>query len=140
MYHTVAIMFFQTTPWQTSQNSLQECKMQTILFFRSKIRIPSHWSTPKAKPETASLTTNRKWHWNVQFGICSSPGIFCYLMSKVLSGLNFLLPISWEHINIQHFMKRTSTTSGIIFNCLKLANLKIKLSKCQFFSNSMCTI
>ena len=43
-----------------------------------------------AKPETAFATISGIWHWNVApFGIFSLPGVFCYLMSQVLTGLDF---------------------------------------------------
>ena len=44
----------------------------------------------QSKTKTAFLTTSEKWHWNVaQFRICSLHGIFCYLMSQILTDLDF---------------------------------------------------
>ena len=46
--------------------------------------------TPEVKPKTAFATKSRKWHWNVApFRICSLQGVIYYLMSQILSGLNF---------------------------------------------------
>ena len=88
---------------------------------------------PEVKVKTAFVTTNGTWHWNIaQFGICSLPAIFCYLMSQVLSGLDFcfaypddifICSTSWEE-HLQHLQ--------IIFKHLKPAKLKIKHRKCQF--------
>ena len=88
---------------------------------------------PEGKPKPAFATACGKWHWNVApFGICSLPGVFCYIMSQVLSALDFcfvylddiiVYSSSWKE-NLQHL--------EVVFKHLKKANLKIKLSKCQF--------
>ena len=108
--------------------------MQNILFLRSEIRI----SSLEARSKTAFGTTNGKWHWNVAlFRICSLPGVFCYLMSQILSGLNLcftylddilIYSISWKE-HLQH--------PGNHLNHLKAAKLKIKLSKCLFFKQGL---
>ena len=66
----------------------QKCTIFSCLDLRSGYH---HISLmPKAKPKTAYATTSGKWHWNIApFGIYSLPGVFCYLMSQVLSGFNF---------------------------------------------------
>ena len=44
----------------------------------------------ETKPKTAFAKTSGKWHWKVApFSICWLSGLFCYLMSQVLSGLDF---------------------------------------------------
>ena len=83
--------------------------------------------TPHAKPKTAFTITSGKWHCNVApFGICSLPGVFCYLMSQVLSSLHFCFAylddilvygVPWKE-HLQH--------QKVFFQCLKEANLKIK--------------
>ena len=88
---------------------LQNCKMFSSLDLRSGYH---HIGlTPKAKPRTTFVTTSRKWHWNMApFEICSLPGVICYLMSQVLSGLDFcfvyldnilIYSTSWEE-QLQH--------------------------------------
>ena len=109
-----------TTLYQTQQTI---CKIaEIILFIGSKIRIPSLWPNPEAKPKTGFATTSGLWHWNAaSFGIWSLPGIFCYMMSQLLSGLNFCFTYldnilvyrtSWE----EHLLHLE-----IIFNHLKFA-------------------
>ena len=108
-------------------------EMQIILFLRSEIRISSHWSNPQGKATAAFGTINGKWHWHVApLRICSLLGLFCYLISQVLSRLNFcstyldnilIYNTSWKE-PLQHW--------EIIFNYLKAAKLKIKLNKYNF--------
>ena len=58
---------------------LQKCTMFSSLHLRSGYH---HIGlTPEAKTKTAFTTARGKWHWNVApFGICSLPGVFCYLL------------------------------------------------------------
>ena len=113
---------------------LQKCKLFSSLDLRSGYH---HIGlTPEVKPKMAFATTNGKWHWNVApFGICSLPGILCYLMSQISSCLNFcfmylndilIYSISWEEY-LQHLQ--------IFLTDQKLEKLKIKLRKCQFFKH-----
>ena len=91
-------------------------------------------STPEAKLKTAFATTSGKWHWNMTpFGICSLPGVFCYLMLQVLSGLDFcfaylsgilIYSTSWKE-HLHHF--------EAVFKHLMETNLQLKSSKCHFF-------
>ena len=85
----------------------------------------------------AFATTNRKWQWNLApFGKCPLPGKFCYLMSQVLSALNFCFTYLDDVLiystpceeHIQHLQND--------FSCLKLAKLKIRISKCQLFKKT----
>ena len=58
---------------------LQNC----TIFSSSDLRSGYHHIglTPEAKLKTAFATTSGNWHWNVApFGICSLPGVYCYLM------------------------------------------------------------
>ena len=102
---------------------LQNC----AIFSSLDLRLGYHHIglTPEAKPKTAFATTCGKWHWNMApFNICSLPGVFCYLMLQVLSGLDFCFTylddilaysVSWkEHL---HYRK-------VVFQHLKEANLK----------------
>ena len=111
---------------------LQSCKIFSSLDLRSGYH--QIGLTPKAKPKTAFATTSGKWHLNVApFRICSLPGVLCYLMSQVLSGLDacfkylddiLMYSTSWEE-HLQHL--------ETVFRHLKAANMNIKPSKCQFF-------
>ena len=68
---------------------LQKCNLLTSLDLGS--RYHHIGLNPEAKPKTA-FATSGKWHWSVApFGMCSLIGIFCYLMSQLLSGLNFCI-------------------------------------------------
>ena len=115
---------------------LQKCTASSSLDLRSGYH---HIGlTPEAEAKTAFATTSSKCHWNLApFGICSLPGAFCYLMSQVLSGLNFCFAylhdilvssMSWKE-HLQHL--------EMVFWCLKETNLKIKLRKCQFFKKHL---
>ena len=96
--------------------------------------------TPEAKPKTVFAKTSGKLHGNVgPFGICSLQGVFCYLMSQELSGLDFcfvylndilVCNMSWKE-HLQHL--------EMDFKLLKEADLKLKLSKCQFFQSIFTT-
>ena len=79
--------------------------------------------TPEVKLKMVFATTNGKWYRNVvPFRICSISGVFCYLISQVLSGLHLcfaylddilMYSTSWEE-HLQHLQ--------IIFNCLNWQN------------------
>ena len=70
--------------------------------------------TLEAKPKTAFATMIGKWHWNIApFSICLLPGVFCYLMSQVLFGLDFcfayvddilVYSTSWKMHQIGHLI------------------------------------
>ena len=85
---------------------LQNCKIFSSLDLRSGYHIVL---TSKVKHTRAFATTSGKGHYNVAlFKICSSPGVLCYLMSQVLSGLDFCFAylddiimtilVHWTHI------------------------------------------
>ena len=91
--------------------------------------------TEDAKKETAFVTTDGKYQWNVvPFGLAMAVSTFQYLMTQVLTGLNcfvftylndiVIFSKSWEE-HLEHL--------NIVFNRYKSASLKIKLSNCQFF-------
>ena len=60
-------------------------RLQKYTIFSSlDLRLGYHYIslTLDAKMKTTFATTDGKWHWNIAlFGICSLPGVFCYLMS-----------------------------------------------------------
>ena len=88
---------------------LQKCTIFSSLGLRSDYY---HISlTPEAKPKTAYAKTYCKWYWNMDpFGICSLPGVSCYLMSQVLSGLDFCFAYL-DDSSLQCSMERTSAAS-----------------------------
>ena len=108
--------------------------MYHIFLIRSQVRLPLYQSNTRGKAKTTFATTSGKWHWNVApFCICLLPCVFCYLILQVLSVLDFcfvnldnilVYSTSWKE-HLQHL--------EMVFKHLKEANLKIKLSKCQFF-------
>ena len=95
--------------------------------------------TEDAKKETAFVTADGKYQWNVvPLGLAISVSTFQYLMSQVLTGLNcfmftylndvLIFPKTWEE-HLDHL--------NVVFNRFKSAGLKIKLSKCQFFKTQL---
>ena len=115
---------------------LQKCK----IFFSLDLRSGYHHIglTPEAKLKMAFSTTNGKCHWNIApFRICSLPDIFCCLMSQILSALNFCFTYLDDILIYSSSWKEHLQHVEIIFNCLKLAKLKIKFSKCQFFKEHL---
>ena len=87
-----------------TDHGLWNCKIFFSLDLRS--RYPHMGLKHKSKPKSVSATTSGKCHWNVApFRIHSLPGVYCYLMSEVLSGLDFcfiylndilVYSVSWE--------------------------------------------
>ena len=91
------------------------------------------------KKKTTFVTADGKYQWHVvPFGLATTVSTFQYLMSQVLTGLNhftftyldaiLIFSKSWEE-HLEHL--------NIVFNRFKLAGLKIKLSKCQFFKKQL---
>ena len=67
--------------------------------------------TPEAKPKTAFATMSGKWHWNMApFGICLLPGVFCYFMLQILSGLDFCFPYFDDILAYSASLKKSPTT------------------------------
>ena len=74
----------------------------------------------------------------VHFSLATTVSTFLYLMSQVLTGLNYftftylndvlIFSKSWEE-HLEHL--------NVVFNRFKSAGLKIKLSKCQFFKTQL---
>ena len=71
------------------------------------------------------------------FGICSLPGVCCYLMSQVLSGLDFYFAYHDDILAYSATWKEHLQYLEIGLKCLKKANLKIKHSKCQLFNKHL---
>ena len=87
----------------------------------------------EAKPKTA-FATSGKWHWNVApFIICLLPGVFCHLLSQVLPGLDFCFAYLDDILVYTASWKEHLEHLEMDFKHIKEANLKIKISKCQFF-------
>ena len=91
--------------------------------------------TKDTKKKTTFVTADGKYQWNVvPFSLATAVSTFQYLMSQILTGLNhfaftcldniIIFSKSWEE-HLEHLK--------IVFNRFKSADLKIKLSKCQFF-------
>ena len=111
--------------------SLQKFKLFSSLDLRSGY---CHIGlAPEAKLKTAFTTTSRKWQWNVvPFGIYSLPSMFCYLMSQVLSSLDFCFRYLDDILIYSTLWEEHLKHLETVFNGLKSRKLKIKLSKCQF--------
>ena len=72
----------------------------------------------------------------VAFGLAQAPAYFQLLMNKVLHGLDFAMTylddiIIFSKNEIQHFEHLET-----IFSCLRVARLKMKHSKCDFFKKN----
>ena len=68
------------------------------------------------------------------FGICSLPGISCYLMSQVLSSLDFCLAYLDDILIYSASWKEHLQHLEVVFQHLKEASLEIKL---QFFEKHL---
>ena len=87
--------------------------------------------TEEAKKKTAFVTSDGKYQWNiVLFGLATAISTFQYLMSKVLTGLNNFTFMYLDDVLI--FSQ--SYEDHLKF---KEADLKIKLSKSQFFKTHL---
>ena len=87
--------------------------------------------TPEAKPKTTFATPSGKWYWNmVVFDICLLPGVFCYLVSQVLSGLYFCFASLDDILFYSASWKEHPWDLEAVFIHLKAAYLKTKLRKC----------
>ena len=69
------------------------------------------------------------------FSACSLPGVFCHHMLQALSGLDIaysddilVYSASWKE-NLQYLQQ--------VFECLKKAKVKNKLSKCKFLQKQL---
>ena len=82
------------------------------------------------------MTADGKYQWNIfLFGLATAISMFQYIMSKVLTGLNhtylddvLIFSKSWEE-HLQHL--------NTIFQKIKEAGLKFKLTKCQFLKTQL---
>ena len=93
----------------------------------------------ETKKKSAFVTVDGKYQWNVvPFSLATAVSSFQYLISKVLTSLNhfaftylddvLIFSKSWEE-HLQHL--------STVFNRLKSAGLKIKLSKYLFFKTQL---
>ena len=84
--------------------------------------------------KTAFATTSSKSQWNIApFSVCSLSGVFCCLMSQILSGLDLCFAYLDDILVWSTKWKEHVWHHDMVFKCLKEENLKIKFSKCQFF-------
>ena len=114
---------------------LQKCKIFSSLDLRSG---NNHIGLMlEAKPKTTFATTSGEWHWNVTpFRICLLPGVFCCLMSHVLS-IKFLHCVYDDILVYSTSWKEHLQHLEMIFKCLKEANLKkISLANVNFQTTS----
>ena len=95
--------------------------------------------TEEAKKKTAFVTADGKYQWNVvPFGLATTISTFQYLMSKVLTSLNNIAFMYLDNVIIfsetyeEHLHHLCS-----VFVKFPKADLKIKLSKCQFFKTHL---
>ena len=89
----------------------------------------------EAKKKTAFITMDGKYQWNiVPFGLATAVITFQYLMSKVLTGLNYIIFTYLDDaLKFSKSCEEHAQHLNTVFNRFKTAGLKIKLSKCQFF-------
>ena len=67
----------------------------------------------------------------------SLPGVCFYLMSQVLSGLDFCFTYLDDILIYNTSWKEHLKHLEIVFSCLQAANLKFKLSQCQFLKQNL---
>ena len=92
----------------------------------------------EAKLKTAFATARGRWHWSKPpSGTCSVLGIFCYFVSQVLSVLDFCFAYLDDILVYSMSWKEHLLHLEMVFKHLKEANLKIKLSKFQFFRENL---
>ena len=115
---------------------LEGCKYFSILDLRSGYHdIESKPLTKQSKPLTAFTTHSGKFQWNVlPFGIGIGVQTFSFVINKVIGhcsdfAANYLDDIivfsRTAEDHMEHFER--------IFAVLQMADLKIKVSKCEFF-------
>ena len=89
--------------------------------------------TEEAKKKTAFITADGRYEWNiVPFGLGTAISTFQFLMSKLLTGLNDLTFTYLDDVLI--FSKSCEEylqNLNAVFQKIKEAGIKIKLSKCQ---------
>ena len=90
--------------------------------------------TEDAKKRTASMTADGKYQWNVvPFGLTTAVIMFQYLISTVLTGLNNFAFTYLDNVLVFSKMYKDHLHHlNIVFEKFQKADLKIKLSKCQF--------
>ena len=95
--------------------------------------------TEDAKKKTSFVTIYGKYQWNiVPFGLATAVSTFQYLMSQVLTDLNYFTFTYLDDILIfSNSLKEHLEYLEIVFNGFKSAGLKINLSKCQFFKKQL---
>jgi len=89
--------------------------------------------SPDAQEQAAFITRGGLWKWKVlPFGLTSAPAKFQRLMERVLSGLHWrtLLVYLDDIIVISPDFKTNVSRLGEVFERLRGADLKLKLSKC----------
>ena len=95
--------------------------------------------TEEAKKKTAFITADGKYQWNVvPFSLATAVSTFQYLMSKVLTGLNyFAFTYLYDVLIFSKSCEEHLQHLNAVFNRFKTAGLKNKLSKCQFFKTQL---
>ena len=90
--------------------------------------------TPDAREKTAFVTPFGKYEFlSVPFGLSQAPAYFQLLISMVLEGLDFAIGYLDDIIIFSKTEEEHLKHVETIFERLKSAGLKLKLSKCEFF-------
>ena len=69
--------------------------------------------------------------------LCNPKILFCYLMSQVLTGLDFCFGYLDDILIYSTSWKEHLQNLETVLNNLQVANLKIKVSKCHFFKQHL---
>ena len=114
---------------------LHNCKISSSLDLRSEYH---HIGLiPEAKPKNNFC--NHQWKMALEltpFGICSLPDVFCYLLSQVLTCLDFCLKYLADILIYSTSWKELQLLETVFIH-LQEVNLKIKLSKYQVFKQHL---
>ena len=92
------------------------------------------------KKKTAFVTHCGQFEYNfMPFGLCNAPGVFSELMSEVLKGINGKFVTSYLDDIIVWSASETEHLEHLeqVMNRLRSANLKLKMSKCEFFKKEL---
>jgi len=95
---------------------------------------------PRDADKTAYVTRNGQFRFKVlSFGLANSPSIFQRLMTMVLAGLNrdICLVYTDDIIVMGRSIAQHVRNLAQVFQCLRLAGLKLKPTKCRLFQRKV---
>ncbi|KAJ7987593.1 hypothetical protein DPEC_G00328090 [Dallia pectoralis] len=113
--------------------------LSTARYFSTLDLTSGYWQvemTPRARKAAAFCTRKGLFEWNVMpFGLCNAPATFQRLMDRVLAGLQWETCLVYLDDIIVLGRDGTEMLERLsqVFGRLRVANLKLKPSKCVLF-------